>query len=98
MAGEMMMMINPQSASIHGHSTTEELLTNGSLNFAHDLIIWDRLPTFIFGDDLRFLVDFLSNRNTEHDVSEAAAMHAFVCVIPARQQTAWIGSFLPCVH
>lgn len=57
----------------------EELLTDGSLNFAHDLIIWDRLPTFIFGDDLRFLVDFLLSRNTEHDVSEAAAVHVFVC-------------------
>lgn len=39
--------------------TVDGFLTNGSLDFAHDLIIWDRLPTFIVGDDLRLLADFL---------------------------------------
>lgn len=42
--------------------TMDELLTNGSLDFAHDLIIRNCLPTFIVGDDLRLLTDFLFNK------------------------------------
>lgn len=31
---------------------------DSTLNFSHDLIIWNTLPKLVFVDDLRFLADF----------------------------------------
>lgn len=38
------------------------ILTQYSLDLAHNLVVGDCFPTLVVGDDLRLLVNFLSSR------------------------------------